>query len=65
MVDNPPAESPSSCYNEEFMCCPEWLECLSWSFTEFLSSARLNFYTYPIDDTAEEWTANFFSALGI
>ena len=45
-VDNPPAESHSSCYNEEFMCCSEWLECLSWSYTEFFSSALLNFYIY-------------------
>ena len=38
--------SHSSCYNEEFMCCSEWLECLSWSYTEFFSSARLNVYIY-------------------
>ena len=45
-VDKPPTESHSSCYNEEFMCCSEWLECLSWSYIELFSSARLNFYTY-------------------
>ena len=28
------------------MCCSGWLECLSWSYTEFFSSARLNFYIY-------------------
>ena len=27
------------------MCCSEWLECLSWSYTEF-SSAHHNFYIY-------------------
>ena len=25
------------------MCCSEWLECLSWSYTEFFSSACHNF----------------------
>ena len=45
-VDKPPAESHSSCYNVEFMCCSGWLECLSWSYTEFFSSARLNFHIY-------------------
>ena len=45
-VDKPPTESHSSCYNEEFMCCSEWLECLFWSYTEFFSSARGNFYIY-------------------
>ena len=37
---------------------------LHWIF----SSARLNFYIYhylSIDNTAEKWPANFFSALGI
>ena len=29
-----------------FMCCSEWLECLSWSYTEFFSSARLNCHIY-------------------
>ena len=65
-VDKPPTEGHSSCYNEEFMCCSEWLECLSRSYTEFFSSAPLNFYIiYPIYNTAEEWPANFFSALWI
>ena len=45
-VDKPPPESHSSCYDEEFMCCSEWLECLSWNYTEFFSSARLNVYIY-------------------
>ena len=45
-VDKPPTESHSSCYNEEFMCRSEWLECLSWSYTGFFSSARHNFYIY-------------------
>ena len=45
-VDRPRAESHNSCYNEELICCSEWFECLSWSYTEFFSSARLNFYFY-------------------
>ena len=32
--------------NEEFMCCSEWIECLSWSYNEFFSSACLNFNIY-------------------
>ena len=28
------------------MCCSEWLECLSWSYTEFFSSSRKNFYIH-------------------
>ena len=66
-VDKSTAQSHSSCYNEEFMCCFEWLECLSSSYNEFYSSARLNYiYHYlSIDKTAQEWPANFFSALGI
>ena len=46
LLTKPPAESHSSCYNEEFKCCSEWLECLSLSYTEFFSSACLNFYIY-------------------
>ena len=46
------------------MCCSEWLECLSCSYTEFFSSATFIFIIiYPIDNTAEEWPANFSSAL--
>ena len=45
-VDKPRTESHSSLYNEEIMCCSEWLECLSWSYTEFFSSACHSFYIY-------------------
>ena len=50
------------------MRCSEWLECLSWSYTEVFSSAHHIFYIYhyhPIYTTDEEWPANFFSALWI
>ena len=28
------------------MCCSDWLQNLSWSYTEIFSSARLKFYIY-------------------
>ena len=45
-VDKLPTESHSSCYYKELMCCSEWLECPSWSYTEFFSSTCHNFYIY-------------------
>ena len=42
-VDKPPAESHGGCYNEEFICCSEWLACYSWRYIEVYSSTLLNF----------------------
>ena len=61
-------QSHSSCYNEEFMCSSEWLECLSWSYPDSSHlhvTAFVFIIIYPIDNTAEKWPANFFSALWI
>ena len=59
-VDKPLAESHSSCYNKEFMCCSEWLKCLSMSYTEFFSSARLNFYIcHYLSHRQHGWSQQF------
>ena len=50
-----------------FMCCSEWLECLSWNYTEFFSSARLNNYIYHYLSYRQHcWrvTSQLFNAFG-